>query len=235
MGEHARISPSAMHRVSQCPASVRLSEQVPYRPGGPAAQAGTIMHSAFERQLLGEGHLTDDELLALEDLEVAPKYAYRLVDDAVAAARNVLDRHRAVDFLTETRVHPGRAIGYEGQLWGTADLIGIGQDEVLIVGDAKFGRGLVSPELNDQMLTYAVGALEIIDFEPKKIALAIFQPVLFGARPKVWECSIDIIGQYRDHLAMVCDMANDPAIEPTPSEDACRWCPALKICPTQAK
>jgi len=229
---HAKIGPSAFERISLCPASIRLAQGLPERPAGTAAIAGTLLHEVFERVLLGGDGLFEDELEALEHLDFGADYSRRLLDGAVSAARSVMEPFGIDEFLTETRVQCGRDEGPSSAMWGTADLIGANEKtRVLLVGDAKFGSGVVPAEFNYQMLSYAVGARRIISFEPQKVVLAIFQPAVLKATPKVWVTDNSMLDQFEDHIEEVCTLVESPDTQPTPGATQCKWCPARPACP----
>ena len=231
MAMHARLSPSAAGRWLSCPASVRLSEQVPERPAGPAAQAGTVMHSGFERALLGEGHLTASELEALKQLGVAPERACQMVDEGVSAARALLSRYRLTEFLTEHRVNPGARIG-RTDFWGTADVVAACERQgVLLVTDFKTGRVPVPPEENAQMLAYAAGSLDLLTFQPSRIVLAILQPPVWGDQPCVWETDLATLHAFEAYAQTQAALTDSPNMALNPSEAACQWCRGRAVCP----
>jgi hypothetical protein len=228
---HARLGPSSAHRWARCPASIRLAEQVPARPAGAAAAAGTLLHTVFERQMLGQSHLHAHEIELLAEFDVGEMRARMIVDQAVRAARSAMSRYQLTEFLLESRVDPGQTMA-RTDYWGTADLIAANADtRTLLVGDLKTGRGRVDAEANDQLLSYALGALELMAFEPQRIVLAIFQPVLLGDRPALWETGLDTLYLFRSYIAERAAMTDREGVEPEPSDEACQWCPARSICP----
>ena len=220
--EHARLGPSSAHRWTRCPASIGLSEQVPPRASGPAAAAGGLMHAVFERRLLGQ-------------LDVSPARARQIVAQALLAAHGALAQYGVTEYLTERRVNPGGVVQRD-DFWGTADLIGANQaSRTLLVGDLKTGRGRVEVKHNEQLLCYALGALELIDFEPERIVLAIFQPPVFGERAALWQTdarTLQEFGVFVGQQAALSDLADLP---PSPSTEACQWCPAKPVCPAHRR
>lgn len=228
---HARLGPSSAHRWARCPASIRLSEQVPARPAGFAAAAGTLLHAVVERQLLGQSHLHEHEVEMLAEFDVGEARARMIVDQGVRAAKAAMARYGMTEFLVETRVDPGQTMS-RTDFWGTADLIAANEDtRTLLVGDLKTGRGRVEVEANDQMLSYALGALELLTFEPQRIVLAIFQPLLLGDQPALWETGLETVYLFRSYIAERAAMTDRDGVEPEPSEEACQWCPARSVCP----
>lgn len=231
MSSHARLGPSSAHRWMSCPASIRLCADLPEQTTGSAAAAGTVMHTAFERSLLGQGTLTSDEIEALAELDVGESKATKIVDQAVTAARKLLLRYDISEFLTEQRVDPGELMERD-DFWGTADLIGANEaTNTLLIADLKTGRGRVDPQYNEQMLSYGVGSLSLIDFEPQRVVLAIIQPPLLGDSAAIWEADAVTLREFMVFAATKAALTDDPNEQPTPSGPACQWCPAKQICP----
>jgi len=126
----------------------------------------------------------------------------------------------------------------------------------LIVVDLKFGMGLeVFPEANSQAMMYAAGVLEKHQLwdEVKQIRIVIAQPrLLTGDTVKEWLCSTPVLRAFADkvratskQIAILVGGAaylggknknvirDVPMIETylTPSEKACKFCPASAFCP----
>lgn len=228
---HARLGPSSAHRWLRCPASIPLSEQLPPRPSGSAAAAGTMMHSVFERRLLNQHDFTSEEIKLLEELDFAESRARLIVDQAEVAVHSTMKQHGLRDFLTETRVDPGAVIGRK-DFWGTADLIAADPNSAtLLVGDLKTGRGRVEVEFNDQLLAYAVGAESLLKFTPRRVLLVVFQPPVYGSRAAVWETTTDTLRDFSKYALERAQLTDSLSTPPTPSHEACQWCPARTICP----
>ena len=200
--EHARIQPSSMDRILACPASVRLSEDLPPRPAGAAATAGHVMHQMFERGMKGES--IDPDLVELENLyhsEYSPRRAKQTVEIAMKAANKALSKYSAINVLLETRVPCGAPIGRE-DFWGTSDIIAFNErTRTLIVADLKTGLIRVSPERSAQMLSYAMGAVHLLGWRPDVIALAIVQPSKYKLEPAIWETDSEYLDQFGQRVA----------------------------------
>ncbi len=228
---HARLGPSSAHRWLRCPASIPLSEQLPPRPSGPAAAAGTVMHTVFERRLLKQHDFTLEEIELLAEFDVVESRARSIVDQAEEAAVATMQQHGLLEFLTETRVDPGAVIG-RSDFWGTADLIAADPNTAtLLVGDLKTGRGKVEVEFNDQLLAYAVGAEALLQFTPKRVLLAVFQPPVYGKKAAVWETTSDTLREFAQFARERAQLTDLTTTAPTPSDKACQWCTARAICP----
>ena len=193
------------------------------------------MHSVFERRLLGQSDFFSSEIQALAEFDVGEARARQIVDQAVVAAYSALAQYGITEYLTERRVNPGELVERE-DYWGTADLIGANEaNRTLLVGDLKTGRGRVEVEFNDQLLSYALGCLDLLDFEPERIVLAIFQPPLLGDRPALWETDAKTLRDFQVFVAWQAALTDQIDLAPTASEEACMWCPARTICPAHQK
>lgn len=189
------------------------------------------MHAVFERRLLNQHDFTPEEIELLAEFDVSQSRAQLIVNQAEAAARTTLQQHNLVEFLTETRVDPGAVIG-RTDFWGTADLIAADQNTgTLLVGDLKTGRGRVEVEFNDQLLSYAVGAEALLEFTPHRIVLAVFQPPVYGNRAALWETTVDTLRDFSRYAGERARLTDASSVEPTPSDEACQWCPAKAVCP----
>lgn len=228
---HARLGPSAMDRWSRCGACIRLSEGLGAAAPGPAATAGTVLHNAYERCQLGGAGLTRAELLHLEACGVSSARAQAILDQALKATATLLSRYGVRHFVTELRVDPGRRIG-RSDFWGTCDLLGVAPaSRTVILADFKSGRGVVDPVDNLQLLSYCLGALDLLDFTPQRLVLAIVQPPVFGDEPAVWETTPDVLMQFEQYARERAAATDNPTALPVPSTEACQWCPARPICP----
>ena len=193
------------------------------------------MHSVFERRLLGQSDFHISEIQSLAEFDVGEARARQIVDQAVVAAYSALAQYGITEYLTERRVNPGELVERE-DFWGTADLIGANEaNRTLLVGDLKTGRGRVEVEFNDQLLSYALGCLDLLDFEPERIVLAIFQPPLLGDRPALWETDAKTLRDFQVFVARQAALTDQIDLALTASEEACMWCPARAICPAHQR
>jgi hypothetical protein len=232
---HARLGPSSAHRWTLCPASIALCQSLPERPSGFAAAAGALMHVVFERRLLSGTGFTAQELSEMAAFGFNAERVRLIVEQAVEATHQLHILYGLKHLATELLVYPGHRLN-RTDYWGTADLIAVNPDSrTLLVGDLKTGRGPVDPQDNLQLLSYALGALDVIDFEPERVVLAIVQPPLHGDRALVWETDHAVLLEFQDFIAERAAATDDPNAPPTPSEAACQWCPARPICPAHQK
>lgn len=189
------------------------------------------MHEVFERRLLGQHHFTGSEIESLAEFDVPEARARSIVDQAVTSAKQTLHEFELSEFLTETRVDPGAVIG-RSDFWGTADLIAAdAKSRTLLVGDLKTGRVRVDVEFNDQLLAYGLGALPLLDFEPERVVLAIYQPPVNGPRAALWQTTPTTLREFAEFARVQAAQTDLSTTQPTPSIEACQWCPARVICP----
>lgn len=232
MTAHAKLSPSSAHRWLRCPGSVLLAQAMP-ECASSFADEGTCAHEvAAQALVLGctaaefigqtlHGHEATAEMAeyvqtyldALSDYTAQGKYPYHI----------------------EYRVDLSPVLG--DNQFGTADCIVICGDE-LQVHDLKYGRGVaVSPEHNEQLMLYALGALPLHP-HATWVRLVIHQPRLVAA-PQEWDLSVDDLrawGQEPKAIARrIAALTEQDATEHlAPGDKQCRWCPAKAGCPALA-
>ena len=228
---HARIQPSSLSRILECPASIRLSEAFPViDKGSAAAEAGTVQHQMFERAM--QGKEIESDVVEFENLIAAnycPKRAIRNVEMSVVAAEKLLSTYSAINVVLEQKVLCGAAISRD-DFWGTADVLAWNnRTRTLVVADLKTGLKRVNPEDNPQLLAYAMGARRAVAWRPTKIVLAIIQPTKCGIKPAVWETSAEKLDLFAESVKSA--LAEIETAEPRPSKTACVYCPAKKTCP----
>jgi hypothetical protein len=141
--------------------------------------------------------------------------------------------------------------GVSGDSFGTADAIILrpisGMFELIVI-DRKTGYHEVEVERNKQLMLYALGALAEfgLAYDIARVRLVVHQRTA-----REWDCSIDELFEFA-YLARqkavsvqkaVQAHGNVPAgewqriyLNQDPSEDACRYCKAMAVCPSmQAK
>lgn len=230
--EHSRLGPSAAERWMQCPASIRLSESLgePRGRAGRWAEEGTFAHTLAEltarKLLLGEevdfttwrGLVTDDQA---EDMA-------RFVIGYVDFLRRARDELPHSVLLLEQRVETGVP-----GCWGTADAIVVSPTHIHVI-DFKYGQGVpVDAEANPQLMLYGVGGLEgygDLLGEVETVTLSVYQPRI--NHNSSWTIPAAALRAWRDDVVLpVADEAlNAPEPRYSPSESACRFCPAAGDC-----
>lgn len=246
--KHATLGPSSAARWLTCTASVEMAQKAPPPKESDSAREGTIAHSLAEvearRAFKLPGHETyeaDLENVYSELLEhlggdlEATEREYEAMQDYVAWYIDILAEAKGEDgaLLLEQRL----ATGIKG-CWGTSDAVIIRGDLVHVI-DLKYGRGVeVSPVENPQFMLYALGALrayrDMLE-ETRRVKLTVFQPRINNV--DTWEITVEDLGAWRDKVARPAarKALTGENTEFTPSESACKFCPAAGICKPRAE
>jgi len=235
---HARLSPNAAARWMSCPGSVRMCESV-VDSSSDYADRGTACHAVLERVLNGGGPATlfvGEKIAVGEDgrateIEITAEMA-GWVDEAASWVRNYLEEHPGSHLRTEERIIVGRAFGEPDDLWGTADVVIAGPDE-LVVADAKFGYVEVAAVDNPQLILYVIGGAAEYGWIHERYRIAVLQPQ--AGEPKVHALSRAELQDYVRRYAPKIAATHVPDAPLIPSDKACRWCEAAGVCPELQK
>jgi len=221
------LRPSAASRWIACPASVRLSEGVPYEPAGEAAQIGTAIHALAEK--------------CFATGEKADAYLGAKVEGITMTQENIEFAQAHIDHITNLKSELG-AVKVEQyvtvfdtpavKLGGTADVIGFGNG-ILEIADLKTGRVYVDAD-SSQMKIYALGTLAKIKKPVETVRLSIIQPHSGDTRTHIMSVK-ELYQWHKDVLLPAIKEAVEDNAQPNPSTNACRYCPAKVICPAQSK
>ncbi|ENP2747999.1 DUF2800 domain-containing protein [Salmonella enterica] len=266
---HALLSPSGSAKWLGCAASLICEYDIP-NTSGAAAVNGTCMHSLAEtvltRVIKGEHKITADTYKGVYALNegkgpikalVKPeKGAVLITDDFVSQVNKYVDYCRPIIDAAElievesrvnlTRVlHPGVELnGNQLQTFGTADLVAVMPDGMLIVGDLKTGRHKVLAKENKQMMLYALGLLRAYKrlYDITAVRLVIFQPYAGGADE--WDTTPEALEQFGKFASKAALKAIDAfqrgkkGLTPAdfrPGNDACQWCRFSEKCTAKRK
>jgi len=217
---HATLGASSAHRWLACPASVRLTRDIP-SVSSPYAEEGTRAHAVAETALrLGVDARTANEITKgfgadqFEDLDAIDAY---------------IDHVRGIpgELFVEQRVHfdqwvPGG--------FGTADSIRVTPD-TLRVTDLKFGRGVrVDATENPQLKLYGLGALAAFDFiyDFSVVELCIVQPRL--GHVSAWSTTPEDLRSWGESIRPAAELALTDDAPVNPGEPQCRFCDAAGTC-----
>lgn len=224
---HSPYGPSSAHRWFQCPASIKMTENLPSK------------ESVFSL----EGSLAHD--LARKSLE-KEKPPSTWADADLYGMEMVQHIDHFFDFIRKKRVFPNTMMVEDKvffdpiipQAFGTADVVILGEKE-LSVCDLKYGAGIkVLAQNNEQLMMYALGAFykyRKMLCHPTKInfSISIFQPRLnheeeFSFSYKVLRGFEKLLTQkYKETLA------KNPNFQA--GETQCRFCPAAGFCKARAE
>ena len=251
---HTVASPSALHRLMRCPSSAVLCKSVPEQ-SSKYAEEGTLFHSVMEyilKSKLGEQvtnkwirmYIETNSIIAVE--KEAIDEMVDCVQDAVGWFN--LNFVNANQIIAETRL----PMYYSDRDYGTADVIVLFDDRLVIV-DWKYGKGVdVSPNNNPQLISYAVSALKYLSSQHidirkfKEIETIIYQPRIYtGDTVKSYKYTMQelvqqskIIKEAVDKVYMLYSKSVNSKIVKenlSASDEACKFCPAKMICKAYAK
>jgi hypothetical protein len=234
---HALFSPSGAHRWMACPASLALEADCPNESSA-FADEGTAAHELAQMCLTEN---LDADAYIGRVIEVGERQ-FGVDEDMAPYVQVYVDAVRSYadggELFVEQRVDFGEAIGQPGDGFGTADAIII-QGNELQLHDLKYGRGVkVDAEENDQLLLYAVGAIEQlgIAYEFERVRLVIHQPRLDALSE--WDCDV---ARVQSQAARAREAAKDAILfrdqgvesfmSFAPGEKQCRFCKAKASCP----
>lgn len=234
MTTHAKFSPSSCHRWIRCAASIVIEDTLPDSTSAFAIE-GTAAHALAET-ILRRRLRSEDKIDAIDYLGTYPESGTIQVDhDMVDNVQTYVDTvwHLAMgkELYIERKVDFSNVIQVANS-FGTADAIIVSDDE-LQIHDLKYGRGVkVDAYENEQLMLYALGALEEFDllYDFKKVILFIHQPRLNHISE--WEVSLEHLRGFGIHVRDAAEKAiriklSEPNIADfNPGEKQCRWCKA---------
>lgn len=260
---HALLSPSSAKKWLACPAALACEFGIP-NESGQAAVNGTAMHTLSEHLInmaikgIDERadkykgtYVRNEGKGPIKALTKPEKGAILITDDFVSQVNKYVDYCRPIIDAAEmvevesrvnlTRVlHPGVELnGAPLQTFGTADLVAVMPDGMLIVGDLKTGRHKVLAKENKQMMLYALGLLRKLKrlYDITAVRLVIFQPYAGGADE--WDTtpeSLEMFGKFASKAALKAIDAFErgkKGLKPAdfrPGNDACQWCRFAEPC-----
>lgn len=221
MAAHSKIGASSMHRWAACPASVRLSANIPPTSSS-YAEEGTRAHEAAADWLTNgrcpEG--LDDEMV--EAVQVYVEAIQNDWKEASPGDSKMLIEHR----FDLSSLHPG--------LFGTADCVQYYANlKLLRVWDYKHGAGVsVDVKENEQLQYYGLGALLSTGFPCEDVELVIVQPRCPHSEGVIrrWRFKSYQLIDFSADLIDAAKRTEDPNAPIVPG-DHCRFCPAGGICP----
>ena len=237
-GAHAVLSPSASGRWIQCPASVRMTRDIPEEPSSIYAVEGTQFHTLCEveasRRILNKepsDYAVDYLEWALETEEDWHEDQLRYVERWILLLEEYLAEEEGARLYLEVVVNTGLP-----GCWGTGDAIIVYSDRIRVI-DIKYGMGVrVSAIKNPQARLYGVGALETLVKDPltiREITNTIWQPRLNNLSEETLTRA-ELV-QWRDDLLPIALLALGEDAPFGPSEDACRFCPVAGECVPRAR
>jgi hypothetical protein len=243
--KHARLSPSSASRWMNCPGSLAMEERSSPQKDNEYSSEGTAAHSLASKALTDGRHSCEDYVG--KKMPNGWEVTEDMAEDTQIYVDEILKYAQKGDLLVEQKLSIEHLTGEPGAE-GTVDAsIIVEEEELLIIADLKFGRGVaVHPEENEQIMTYALAALKQFGMlcKFKKVKLVIIQPRVLN-QPAEWECSVEDLNIFAKKLKEAATLAfyvaekyknkEVPLQYLHPSEDSCRFCRAKANCPALIK
>jgi hypothetical protein len=224
---HLTFGGSTMARTFQCPGWIKASEGIPNRSSS-YAQKGTALHACMEDILLHDRDPEEFRGITVEGEKITDDDVNDKLIPATQAFNDLCDAYSVDIYEAETFVKIAEDSG------GTADFICRGED-VVIIGDFKFGYHPVDPTNNTQGMFYALCANETDElndlFEDRdEIVIAIIQPHDEFPVLRTWQFPASDLIMFRKQFLQARREAKseNPRMAAGP---ACKFCPAASVCP----
>jgi hypothetical protein len=165
-------------------------------------------------------------------------HAVPITEEMAPAIQTYLDYIRSIGVLPGGKRLLEHRVGLEHiheDISGTLDFGRLLKDRLLIA-DAKFGFGVVEPDMNPQLLIYAAGLyadVKAIADGVSEVELVIVQPNAPHADGHIrsWRISVsDLVRWSQEVLKPAAEATEKPNAPLTPG-DHCQYCPARNQCP----
>lgn len=230
-----KFSPSDRHRWANCPASLKLTKDLPSKPPGKSAIEGTHAHTLLEQCII-LGLINAHELKGVEMVDHEGKFK---VTDKMANLVNV-----AIDFIKATphdSLFAERKVNCDwflpdhlkGKMNGKIDITLISDGgKTVHIADFKAGMGVVSADENLQMEEYLLGVSNEYP-NAEKFVLHIIQPAI-GVLGKPVVSSYEVLAvTIPDRIIRIIEQAeatlvDDPPV--VPGDSQCSHCGINATC-----
>lgn len=241
MAAHAKLSPSGSSTWLACPGSIKMTEGLPYEPGGEAALRGTRIHWIAEQLLLGEkGFKVNDEVLGDKQCQGPYKIELDMLKEAEAYRDYVIGltvHYKDSEIIAEMKVD---LTDIAPDTFGHSDAVVITTDDnglsTLHIVDLKTGSGLVSAVGNTQLKLYAYGALVEMEllYNINEIALHVVQDnQRAGKNNSCYRLSKDTLIEWiENEVKPKAKLALGDDAPCVAGEKQCQWCKAATFCKT---
>lgn len=249
---HAKLfSPSAAEGWFACPGRPIMEAEFPDQSNA-ASDVGTARHTVVAN-CLTPGYVAPSdtpadwvgERIVVRDGEHV-HYSADWVDEDTDYVETVRRMAEFGVLLVEQQVDFSRWTGVLGDSFGTLDA-GIiapltdGTHELIVI-DRKTGYHEVPVERNKQLMLYALGMLARYDLEYDitRVRLVIHQRAA-----REWVCTVQELLAFGEEVSSAAQMVRWAVrdhgrtadwhavhLNPKPTEDACRYCRAMAVCPS---
>lgn len=228
-GEHAEYAPSSAHRWLVCPGSVVLTRGVAEPEASSYAHEGSMCH-----ELAAECLKSNKDAAGALGQSIG---GVEMTQDLIDAVQMYIDEVRSI--ASEMAVKGGlveKTVEITKDCWGTLDAA-LWNPEVLVVIDAKFGKGvIVEAEDNPQLKIYAIGILKQKQIKPvpKKVILKIVQPRTVNPVREFEMSTQDLQEWAKGTLAPALERLRKGDTSCVPGEKTCLWCLLSAQCRARA-
>jgi hypothetical protein len=217
------VNASALPRIVQCVGSVALAKQAPKPAEHDASEEGIAAHWLAARWFNHPQH-ADKPGIKASNGWICGEEMFEHIAEYVRRFDNNLPRR------VEAPAH-WRNSTETFEVRGKADLtVWHPEQRTLAITDLKYGFRYVDPEMNWQLIAYAIGTAMALNVTPDKFILAIYQPRGPGEPLRSWEATSEqILTAYHElcaHLERAAAGADD-----LQTGEHCRYCPAAPGCP----
>jgi Protein of unknown function (DUF2800) len=218
---HKRFAASAASRWMVCPGSVRLCESLPEPPTNKFQLEGTLAHEWLQYKTVGG---TAPKQEATQEMFDAAEEFKELVRSTVIYPASII-------IEKPVELHINRDVG------GTLDFGAYHEkSRTMWIIDFKFGAG-VAVESFEQLMIYALGAIDTYGWTPVTIHLIIFQPRAFHMYGPVRAKMVSIVDliDFEADVENAVSRCSTPDAPLVPGDRQCRWCAASTICPARER
>lgn len=218
-------------RCMVCTASVELVRKMPPKEENEFMARGTLLHSAIETILLGDGSVNVVGMQYGDQTLTQELYEDKIIP--ALASLDEIDPDQAMEYEVESTVSFGDLIP---GVFGTGDFFGRYGKKAIVL-DWKFGDGVpVEAEENEQLLFNAAAGMRTQKtkwvFEgAEEIEMVIVQP----PHIRRWTTTPERVKAFEASLVAASKKWLTPKAE-FKAGPHCKWCAAKPICPrfTQA-
>lgn len=231
MSSHAELSPSSASIWMNCAGSINAQRGLPDETTEFAAE-GTFAHLISEMCL----DLGLDPYDFIGHRAVIEGYSFEWDEEDADHLAFGIEQIRSFDgrFYGEHQVDLSHWLG--PNQFGTLDRAVVG-DDLIVVSDLKFGRGLpVSPVENKQLMLYSLGFHHNIArhvSHATDFLIIIDQPRCNGGGGE-WRTTLADLERFGEEARVAAELTKDPSA-PLKAGEHCKWCKRRSApggCPT---
>lgn len=248
---HALFSPSSGHKWIRCAGALAMEQGLPDSTND-AAEQGTAAHE------LAAWALTDGVSYCAAYLGRVTSNEWEVTEEMCDATQIYVDAVRArveeyklagavgVHMYVENRVDLSGVVGIPKQ-FGTSDVIILVEWSdgtwLIEVADLKYGYRIVHAEENEQLMLYALAALDQYNLIGNftRARMTIHQPN--REHVSEWECTVEDLVAFGERANVAAQKAyrligaKKDSILPflTPGDKQCQYCKAAGVCPALGK